>query len=150
MLKQLKEAIIEKETNRVVSLLLYLFDIFVAAISYLFYLALMELPKPLLSILVILLCITGILQLARIFSLKNKIKTKLFPYFNVLWDKLKNPYCPNCQILLTNYNYSPETAIKPHFRCVKCKSIVTMHKNGEKLTIEEAKGLLPNIVGEYP
>jgi hypothetical protein len=77
------------------------------------------------QIVLLILIIITILLLPYVVYLR--IKMKLFPRFGVYWDFKRNPYCPICKKLLSNYN--EEIWDDPHFFCISCKDKIYLYDN---------------------
>lgn len=95
-------------------------------------------PKRALWALAGLLAIAAIGQAAYIFSLRKVIREKFTPQFGLLWNKQKIPYCPSCEIPLTQVFVGTRSSI-PAFKCIKCKGvIVPRDSEGERLSPADA------------
>jgi len=117
--------------------LLWLFSDFPSIILSLF----AQLSTQVLSKLTIGLFLLSVVLLIWIYFLQRNLKTKLKPFFGMLWDKTGNSYCPSCKNLLTNYGtYFSDTGYG--FRCLHCKDIVYLRSEENPLQLSEAKEIL--------
>ena len=102
-----------------------------------------ELPKVTLLKFLTLAIILVVLSWVLSYIIYIYSKTKLIPKFGVVWDKNKEPYCPNCEKPLAKHPAKFEGNVITGVDCVKCKkSFILMTDDGRRITLIEAQKLL--------
>lgn len=102
-----------------------------------------KLPKEVFLKITTLAILLFVLSSVLSFIFYLKLKNKLTPKFGVVWDKGKEPYCPNCEKPLKKYTFELDGNITAGIDCAKCnKSFKLITDEGERLTLPEAKTLL--------
>jgi len=100
-------------------------------------------PKSL--ILKLLIMATTLFFLMSVLSLYLylKNKKKLIPKCGVLWDKNKEPYCPACEIPMSEYYVSNSQPNEMYeITCIKCNAHIRLMHNGQHISLQNAQKLL--------
>ncbi len=71
-------------------------------------------------------------------SIKYKRKTKLSAHFGVFWDNNQEPYCPSCEIPLSQMVFDEKTDLS----CIKCNQSLWLTSKDKDISLEDARALL--------
>ncbi len=97
--------------------------------------------------LIIGLFLSLVLALAWVYVLWRK--TKLHPFYGILWDRHLNGFCPSCKKDLSEYSDIGEPGFpKYSFRCVSCeKRILITDDSGKNTDLKTAREFVRTQLG---
>lgn len=100
-----------------------------------------QLPKTLLLKILSVLSVAILLLILVSIALYLKLRKKLISQFGILWDKNKEPYCPACEIILSEYHEQNAPPIY-EFRCIKCNAHIRLMNFGKSISLSDAQKFL--------
>lgn len=144
MIDKIKESIPSLLLSGILAILGFAFGAIYSEITPIF---LQTILQPISKLLLLKLFFAATLIVFLLFVLSCyfylKSRTKLIPKCGVLWSKEKDPYCPACQIPMSEYsihNSSPNDIYQ--MSCKKCGAYIRLMHNGKNISLEDAQKLL--------
>ena len=67
--------------------------------------------------------------------MRHSHKNRFYLYEGIKWDKKYNPYCPQCEKILTNYKQDNNKKIYT-IDCILCKSTINLSIRGNPYSLE--------------